>query len=125
MADCTELILSEDEADFIIEYGGNAADVTARYEADCIQVVSPRYVIVHTSVDKMENITSFAYNSIPKLYSLMDTTSMDSSGITRLHRQPYLSLRGSGILIGIVDTGIEYTHPAFRNEDGTTRIVSI
>ena len=32
---------------------------------------------------------------------------------------------GRGVLIGVIDTGIDYRHPAFRNEDGTTRIKAI
>ena len=36
-----------------------------------------------------------------------------------------LSLRGKGTLIGIVDSGIDYENAEFRNEDGTTRIVSL
>lgn len=31
-------------------------------------------------------------------------------------------LDGSGVLMGILDSGIDYTHPDFRREDGTTRI---
>ena len=31
-------------------------------------------------------------------------------------------LLGEGTVIGFIDSGIDYTHPAFRNEDGTTRI---
>ena len=34
-------------------------------------------------------------------------------------------LTGEGILVGIVDSGVDYFHPDFRNEDGTTRIVSL
>ena len=29
------------------------------------------------------------------------------------------------MLVAVVDSGVDYTHPDFRNEDGTTRIVSI
>ena len=124
-SECKAMILSENSADFIIEYGGNAVNVSERYDAQCIQVINSRYVIIHTPVGRMSEISRFAYNSVPKLYGLMDTTSMDVSGITRPHRQPFLSLRGSGILIGIIDTGIDYTHPVFLQADGTTRIVRI
>src|SRR5690606_14537072 len=34
-------------------------------------------------------------------------------------------LRGQGVLIGIIDTGIDYTNPIFQYADNTTRIVSI
>lgn len=34
-------------------------------------------------------------------------------------------LTGKGVLVAIVDSGIDYTHPDFRNADGTTRIVSL
>lgn len=32
------------------------------------------------------------------------------------------NLTGEGVLIGIVDSGIDYRHPTFRNVDGSTRI---
>ena len=32
---------------------------------------------------------------------------------------------GTGVLIGIVDSGIDLAHPDFKNEDGTTRLVSV
>jgi subtilisin family serine protease len=35
------------------------------------------------------------------------------------------SLTGRGVLVGIIDSGIDYSHPDFRNSDGTTRIRAI
>ena len=32
-------------------------------------------------------------------------------------------LKGNGVLVAIIDSGIDYTHPGFRNSDGTTRIL--
>ncbi len=34
-------------------------------------------------------------------------------------------LSGKGVLMAILDSGIDYAHPDFRNEDGTTRIVAL
>ncbi len=36
-----------------------------------------------------------------------------------------LGLTGEGVLVGIIDSGIDYFHPDFRNEDGTTRIYKL
>lgn len=34
-----------------------------------------------------------------------------------------LPVRGEGAVVGIIDTGIDYRHPKFRNADGTSRIL--
>lgn len=34
-------------------------------------------------------------------------------------------LSGKGVLVGIVDSGVDWRHPDFRNEDGTSRILSL
>ena len=39
--------------------------------------------------------------------------------------KPPIGLSGSKTLIGIIDTGIDYTNPAFISENGETRIASI
>src|ERR1700726_4828371 len=31
-------------------------------------------------------------------------------------------LTGKGVIVAVLDRGIDYTHPDFRNADGTTRI---
>ena len=40
-------------------------------------------------------------------------------------RTDIFPLLGNGVLIGIVDSGIDYENPDFRNEDGTTRIAAL
>lgn len=35
------------------------------------------------------------------------------------------NLNGTGVLVGIIDSGIDYTHPDFCKEDGTTRIAAL
>ncbi len=46
------------------------------------------------------------------------------SCIPPVQRAP-LSLTGQGILVGIIDSGIDIFHPDFQNEDGSTRIAGL
>ena len=50
---------------------------------------------------------------------------LDAAGIITLQNYPTLQLMGDGIMIGFLDTGIDYQNRVFRNLDGTTRIVGI
>lgn len=61
----------------------------------------------------------------PKILSPVDIAANDSAGITSVLSQPFLDLSGSGVIIGLVDTGIDISLDAFRYADGSTRIVSL
>ena len=56
---------------------------------------------------------------------LQDTTSLEISGITQVQNLTNLNLTGSGVLIGFIDTGIDYTNRVFRDAAGNTRIEAI
>lgn len=49
----------------------------------------------------------------------------EKTGVGKVQRNPNLALWGIGILVGIIDTGIDYTHPAFLYRDETSRILSL
>ncbi len=61
----------------------------------------------------------------PKIMSPLDIQSNEASGISQVLNQPFLDLTGYGVIIGIVDTGIDYTEKVFQFEDGTSKILSI
>lgn len=61
----------------------------------------------------------------PTVYGLNASDAFEASNISVFHDYPYGELRGNGVLIGFVDTGIAYQNPLFQNADGTTRIISI
>lgn len=50
-------------------------------------------------------------------------TANEEIGANFLKNNPYLNLSGRGVLIGIIDSGIDYLHPDFIYEDGTSKIV--
>lgn len=63
------------------------------------------------------------YLEAPKSMYISDFESNRASCVPQA-RSSY-GVEGEGVLVGFIDTGIDYTHQAFRNEDGTTRIAYI
>ncbi|MDR3240167.1 MAG: S8 family peptidase [Clostridiales bacterium] len=58
----------------------------------------------------------------PILFGLMGMADMETSGIPLVYEHPTLNLTGKGVIVGFVDTGIDYTLSIFQQEDKTTRI---
>ncbi len=63
--------------------------------------------------------------ALPSVYGLNGRERIGASNISMFHDYPFGALRGEGTMIGLVDTGIDYTHQAFRKSDGATRIAAI
>ncbi|MBE6033130.1 MAG: peptidase [Clostridiales bacterium] len=61
-------------------------------------------------------------NSTPNILGLLQTEGLEASGILEVQQQPYLNLYGREVLIGFIDTGIDYTQEVFQYEDRTSKI---
>lgn len=127
-----EKIISDDFADFIIDYNHYNV-IFDSFTDSVINTINQNYSIIHLPVQNMEfnSISKFGYYSIPSCFGLLSNTvekvdhsSHYSTFLTQDETDMGVKL-GAGTLIGFVDTGIEYTHTAFLNEEGKTRIVSI
>ena len=124
---CKEKIISEDYWDFIIPLYRDEELKEVNSENACIQEMDFGYKSV--SVDRRIllplSFREYWYSTIPKCYTLLDMQPLDAAGIITLQNYPTLQLMGDGIMIGFLDTGIDYQNRVFRNLDGTTRIVGI
>ena len=90
-----------------------------------LNLVTPHIEQVQDAVERALFEEGFFYTTVPKLYTLLDTVNLDAAGITKVQNQPVLNLTGQDIILGFIDTGIDYTHPAFRRSDGTSRICGL
>jgi subtilisin family serine protease len=119
-------IISNEFADLIIEYSGNM-DLLTRYPNSTYNTIDRRYAVVHIPVADFtpDSIGRYGYGNIPSRFGLVSSPSISSSGIDRIRNIPGLNLKGQGVLVGFVDTGIDYTNPVFKKRDNTTRIISI
>lgn len=122
-----EKIISNDYADWIITYNGQREALIYYAGADNVSFINSTFAVVHTPVSEILPISlqRTGYSLIPKLYAHMDSSNMESSGINKVRRQPFLNLRGSDVIVAIIDSGIDYTHPVFVNADNTTRISAL
>lgn len=75
-------------------------------------------------IESFSNLPEIEYIEKPKNLVLSLYESRAASCITSVQNPPR-NLTGKGILIGIIDSGIDIFHPDFRNEDGTTRILEL
>ena len=115
--------------DFIVRRNAFTENLIQTYEIAVAIVVNGRYLICYTTPDVFDDFAKVlgagAISSISIVLGTLDRPALEASGITQIHRQPFLDLRGQGVIVGIVDTGIDYTLDVFRYEDGTSKIISI
>ncbi|MDF2906027.1 MAG: hypothetical protein K0R34_1348 [Herbinix sp.] len=119
-------IVSNEYTDFIIEYSQNPR-LLEQFPNSTVHVMNARFAIVYAPVSLLTGraINQFGYSVIPSAYGLNSEISLEASGVVRLRRIPVFNLRGAGVLVGIIDTGIDYTNPVFLRSDGTTKIAAI
>lgn len=119
-------IISEDYYDLILRYNGNPASLD-KYKEYSVQIMNEFFAVIYVPVGQVTegSFASFGFSTVPHCYALTSEQSLDASGVIKLRRAPAFNLRGKGVIIGIIDTGIEYTNPVFRNRDGSTKIISI
>jgi len=126
---CGEKYLSEDYVTIIAQFVGDLIGAMRNINYACAFVVSPSYAIV--AVEKGKTAQLFAevkeliVSEISVTYFLTALSPIDTAKISNFHDNPYLNLRGAGVLVGMVDTGIDYLNIEFQTEDDRTRITSL
>lgn len=115
----------EEKWEVIFRYSGSLTDLSVRYEK--ITPLLGGYAIAELTKQQILQLAEeplVEYIEKPKALSFAVYEGKLVSCISPVQRPP-LSLTGQGILVGIVDSGIDLSHPDFRKEDGTTRVVGL
>jgi len=90
------------------------------------KIVRGDYAIVYMDSrranDLLADIGTASIELFPEVLTLLGKSSLEASNIIRVQQHPHLDLRGQGTLIGIIDTGLDYTKDAFLHEDGTSKV---
>lgn len=109
--------------DVIIKYSGSESGLGG----ENIQVVPllGNYAVVTLPEDEIETYsqrTQIEFIEKPKRLYFEILQEKEASCIQSV-QTGVEGLNGKGILMGIVDSGVDYFHPDFRNEDGSSRIL--
>lgn len=126
MALVRERITSEDYGDLIVNYGEEVGILEA-FSGYSYYFLNSITAVVHIPVENITDkiIRQHGYSSLPTCYGPISDLNIEASGINQLRNIPNLDLRGEGVLIGILDSGIDYTNPIFKYSNNTTKIASI
>lgn len=110
------------EWELIVKYSGTLNEL----REIGIQVVelSNEFAILtvpESLVERLADFPQIEYVEKPKRLFFQAANGRRVSCVPPVQNPPF-SLFGSGVLVAIIDSGIDYTNPDFRNDDGTTRI---
>lgn len=111
----------------IVKYVGTLSSLEEKYpQVEFIELLN-NYAILRVPeplIDALVSEDTITYMEKPKRLFFEMTEGKRASCITTLQtRLPRLT--GRGTLVGFIDSGIDYAHPDFRNNDETTRISAL
>lgn len=129
---CSAYVYDEDVLDFLVKYDNNLNGVMTQVKPDCVTIVNSQFLVGYRRVFDTQGqpissgeLFRIGYDRIPKCFGLMDTSAVQAIGAPQVQTAQGLSLMGKDVLIGFVDTGIDFAHPVFRRADGTSRVAAI
>lgn len=115
----------EREWELIVKYSGDAELI--RQTAVSVTELLGGYAVIVIKESRIEELAALdgvEFIEKPKNLYFQVENGRRVSCIDEVQSPPP-ALSGRGVLVGIVDSGIDYENPDFRNEDGTTRIAAL
>ncbi|MBW4875016.1 MAG: S8 family serine peptidase, partial [Paeniclostridium sp.] len=129
------------EKSYLIIYQGKIEDVEKDLKSNGIEryvIINNQLLAIYVPINFREEILttietvawwqrSMAMSSLIEVTNNMSTgvSITDSAGTDYIYKNPYITTTGKDVLIAIIDSGIDYLHPDFINENNTSKIVSI
>ncbi|NLY47766.1 MAG: S8 family peptidase [Clostridiales bacterium] len=112
--------------ELIVKYSGSLERIMQELDIGVVEL-SGGYAIITIPeglIDRLVNYEEIIFVEKPKRLFYEVNEGKLASCINPVQMAPY-SLFGEGVLIAVIDSGIDYSHPDFRNDDGTTRIAAL
>ena len=121
--------LNEDYLHYVIEYRGNFEEQINKVDyawgvsvTDTLGIVA----IESKDIDRLRrDVPAIIFIEARSIYVLQDIDTSISDNIQKVKINPYLNLSGRGVIVGMIDSGINYLNQEFIREDDTSRIVKI
>lgn len=108
----------------IVKYNGNILSLEEELGVS-VEILSPIYAIITAqNEEQINNLLSYPqieYVEKPFILQTQDSQSFSSTGITNFKNRS--GLTGKGTILGIIDSGIDYTLPAFKDNSGKSKIL--
>ena len=127
--DLTDIIYSNDYINILIQ---NYVAQSERYqmlfpESSALLTLNPQYSVLFLERSLLpENLFgAVPFTGRPKLFTPLSTLSLEVSGIVQTQNLYGGGYTGKNVIIGFLDTGIDYRHPAFLHANGQSRILAV
>ena len=108
----------------IVKYNGDITFLEQELGVS-VELLGYNYAIITADtpqkVDNLLNYTQIEYIEKPFILETQDTQSFSSTGITEFKERTKLT--GKGTLLGLIDSGIDYNIPIFKDKDGKSKIL--
>jgi len=119
----------EDSPDYLVQYRGNFKAEIDQVSYACGDIINNTIGVVSTSEQNLDrllkDVPSIVFIDQRWMFVLQDISPSNVDNINTIKINPYLNLTGRGVLVGMVDTGIDYLNEEFIREDDTSRVSNI
>jgi subtilisin family serine protease len=112
--------------ELIVKYTGSLDQVRNELGISAVELLND-YAILTVPEDEIERLSDYKeieYIEMPKRLFYEVNQGRTASCINPVQTGSN-GLFGQGVIVAVIDSGIDYSHPDFRNEDGTTRIIAL
>lgn len=112
----------------IVLYSGSSQTLQESFPLASFLFLLGNYAIVtilEDNIPKLAGLPQIIYIERPRQLFFEIVSARQASCLSAVQENAGDRLTGKGILISVIDSGIDYAHPDFCNPDGSTRLVAL
>lgn len=116
-----------DTWEVIVKYNGDVMRLEELMGIE-VEILNSRFAIITIQQNLIPQLATYReieHIEMPSRITFLVQSGLEASCVLPVQNPSRYNLTGKGVIVALIDSGIDYTHTDFRNEDGSTRILYI